>query len=288
MKHKEELIWIYKSEDCALKYVHPYCTMPIFFVKTPQELKKFCVPGYNCRYCVGAVAGCPVATMSNFFGHGLKAGLYSVPFYVMVTFLLISLMLARIICGWLCPMGLIQDLLYKIPTPKLPKSVWTRRLSYLKYVVLVIFVIAIPIYMVNVQGSGAHYLCRNFCVVTLPAAVSGLAKAKASLLNTPRVLLGILVFGSSIFIYRTFCRFLCPLGAWYSLFNKISAYAIKVDEKQCIYCNKCIRTCLMDCEKVGDRECIACGKCLPGCPTKAISYGWRYKRQGATLREMKE
>lgn len=246
-----------------------------FFVKTPQELKKFCVPGYNCRYCVGAVTGCPVASMCNFFGKGLKA----VPFYVVLTFLLISLMLARIICGWLCPMGLIQDLLYRIPTPKLPKSVWTKRLSYLKYVVLAIFVIAIPIYMVNVYGKGAHYLCHNFCVVTLPAAVAGLAKAKTSLLNTPRVLLGIMVFGSAIFIYRTFCRFLCPLGAWYSLFNKISIYAIKVDEKKCINCKKCIRTCLMDCEKVGDRECIACGKCLPGCPTKAISYGLRYKRQ---------
>jgi len=243
-----------------------------FFVKTPQALKEVCVPGYNCRFCVGAVGGCPVATLAKFFGSGFKA----IPFYVIATFLLICLMLGRIICGWLCPMGLIQDLLYKIPTPKLAKSLWTKRLSYLKYLVFFVLVIAVPMYMFAVYGKGAHIICHQFCVVTLPAAVAGLTKSNFYLLNSTRVVLGILVFGSAIFAYRSFCRFLCPLGAWYSLFSKISVYAIKVDEKKCIGCNACTRTCLLDCEKVGDRECIACGKCIKKCPCKAISYGLRY------------
>ena len=110
----------------------------------------------------------------------------------------------------------------------------------------------------------------------MPAAFAGLTASRFSLLTTPRVLLGLVIFGSAIFVYRSFCRFLCPLGAWYSLFSKISVYAIKVDEKKSIGCDKCTRTCLLDCEKVGDRECIACGKCIDKCPCKAISYGFRY------------
>jgi len=117
-------------------------------------------------------------------------------------------MLGRIICGWLCPMGLIQDLLYKIPTPKLAKSLWTKRLSYLKYLVFFVLVIAVPVYMFAVYGRGAHVICHQFCVVTLPAAVAGVTKSNFSLLNSTRVVLGVLVFGSAIFVYRSFCRFL--------------------------------------------------------------------------------
>jgi ferredoxin len=76
----------------------------------------------------------------------------------------------------------------------------------------------------------------------------------------------------SIFIFRFFCRFFCPLGALYGLFNKISIFGIKLDKPKCIDCGLCISKCKMDIHHVGDHECISCGECIDVCPTKAISF----------------
>ena len=75
---------------------------------------------------------------------------------------------------------------------------------------------------------------------------------------------------ASIFIYRFFCRFLCPLGAIYSFFNRVAFFGIKVDNRHCTSCNACVRFCKMDVSKINDRECIRCGDCRPTCKYNAI------------------
>ena len=85
-----------------------------------------------------------------------------------------------------------------------------------------------------------------------------------------------LLFIGSIFIYRIFCRFICPLGAIYGLFNKFSLLGVKVNNDTCINCGKCIKECKMDINKVGDHECINCGECISVCPTNAIQ--WKGKK----------
>ena len=77
---------------------------------------------------------------------------------------------------------------------------------------------------------------------------------------------------SCVFIYRAFCRFFCPLGALYGLFNRISVLGIRLDRPKCIDCGKCHAECKMDIKHVGDHECISCGECISVCPTKAISF----------------
>ena len=104
------------------------------------DSKKFCVPGINCYSCPGAVGACPIGSLQGSFSAD-KSTIY----YVGGILLLYSLFLGRMICGWLCPFGLVQELLYKIKTPKLRKSPVTRILSYLKYVILVFFVFIVPI-----------------------------------------------------------------------------------------------------------------------------------------------
>jgi len=84
-----------------------------------------------------------------------------------------------------------------------------------------------------------------------------------------------------IFIFRLFCRFLCPLGALYGLFNKISVFGIRLDRSKCIDCGKCISHCKVDIRHVGDRECVSCGECIDVCPTQAI----KWKGTGIFLRE---
>jgi len=81
-----------------------------------------------------------------------------------------------------------------------------------------------------------------------------------------------LVIGlACVFCYRSFCRFICPLGAIYGLFNRMGVVGVKVDAGRCNHCGACVRHCGMDIRRVGDHECIHCGKCMDVCSQGAIS-----------------
>ena len=235
--------------------------------------KGFCAPGLNCYSCPGAVLSCPLGSLQG----ALSQSARSFPWYMLGTLLLFGILLGRMICGFLCPFGLIQELLHKIPLPKIKKNRFTKALSYLKYIILAAFVVVIPIVQ-NAPG-----FCKYICPAgTLEAGIP-LAVADPKL----RTLLGTL-FSWKVFVlavivllcmicYRAFCRFLCPLGAIYSFFNPIAFFGITVDRKKCTGCNACIRACKMDVSRVGDHECIHCGACRSICPEDAI--GWRKIRR---------
>jgi len=232
-------------------------------------VKGICAPGLNCYSCPGAVLSCPLGSLQS----GLVSAKYKFPFYVLGTLILFGLLLGRFICGFLCPFGLFQELIYKIPVPKLKKSRFTRILSYLKYIILIGFVIIIPI--VRFEPGFCKYIC--------PAGTAGGAFPLIAVNEKLRPLLGFL-FSWKVFVFalillicmfcfRAFCRFLCPLGALYSLFNPISFFGIKVDHTKCNGCGTCTRNCKMDVKKVCDRECVQCGECIGKCPKGAIGYG---------------
>ncbi len=237
--------------------------------------KGLCVPGLNCYSCPGAVGACPLGSLQGALSNANK----SIPYYVIGIILLYGLCLGRTICGWLCPIGLIQEWLYKIKTFKIKKSYFTRLLSYTKYAILIIFVVILPI-IYGLQHLAVPAFCKYICPAgTLEGAIALLLNPQNesffSMLGpifTWKMIVLILFFVMSILCFRFFCRFLCPLGAIYSFFNRISFLGIKVNANQCINCGKCITTCKMDIAKVGDHECINCGECIPVCPTKAISF----------------
>ena len=236
------------------------------------KTKILCAPGINCYSCPGAVAACPLGSLQGSFSAD-RSTLY----YVGGILLLYSLMFGRMICGWLCPFGLIQELMYKITTPKLKKSKVTRILSYLKYVILVFFVFIVPI-MYAFRDMPFPAFCKYICPAgTIEGGIGLLAnKVNASYFSmlgplfTWKFLLMVSILVGSIFIFRLFCRFLCPLGALYGFFNKISFFGVKVNDAKCVGCNLCIKKCKMDIHHVGDQECISCGECIAVCPTKAI------------------
>jgi polyferredoxin len=196
------------------------------------------------------------------------------PAYIFGTIILFGLLLGRTICGWLCPVGLAQELLYKIKTPKLKKSKATRALSYLKYFLLIALVVILPMF----------FAIPGFCEYVCPAGTfeggvgllsnannEGLLQNLGPLFSWKFTLLVIIVV-ASIFIFRVFCRFLCPLGALYGFFCRIALLGVKLDKDKCTDCGLCITACKMDIKKVGDHECIHCGACISVCPTKAISW----------------
>ncbi len=236
--------------------------------------KSICVPVLNCYSCPGALGACPIGSLQA----TLAGTVLKFPFYVLGLLLLFALCLGRVICGWLCPFGLIQDLLYKIPSSKLHKNAATQKLCRLKYFIAVIFVVLLPVCFWWADGVGAPAFCKYICPAgTLEAGLPLLAlnsylHSGIGFLFAWKFLLLLAVLAACIFIYRPFCRFLCPLGAWYGLFNKLSAFGIAVDAARCTGCNACIKICKMDCKKVGDSECINCGECKKYCPENAISF----------------
>ncbi len=228
--------------------------------------KFICSPGINCYSCPGAIGACPLGTLQN----SLKDKNYF--FYIFGIIFLYGLIFGRFICGWLCPFGLVQDLLHKIKTPKLKKSPVTRALSYLKYVILALAIIFAAL-------SIGTIFCQYICPAGILEAAFGMLPAEPdSLLPilgagfTWKFTLFICFVVISVFVYRAFCRFICPMGAIYSLFNKISFFGIKLEKPKCTNCGRCIAKCEMDIRHVGDRECISCGECIDVCPTKAISF----------------
>ncbi len=236
--------------------------------------KILCSPGINCYSCPGAVGACPLGSLQGSFSAGR-----STLFYVGGILVLYGLMLGRMICGWLCPFGLIQELVYKVKTPKLKKNSVTRLLSYLKYPILVFFVFIVPI-IYAFRDTPLPAFCKYICPAgTLEGGIGLLSnvvnESYFSMLGplfTWKFLLMVSILVGCVFIFRLFCRFLCPLGAFYGLFNKLSFFGIKVNTDKCTNCGLCVSHCKMDIRHAGDMECISCGECVSVCPTKAIRW----------------
>ncbi len=239
------------------------------------NLKAVCVPGFNCYSCPGAVASCPLGALQN----ALNAAGHTAPWYVLGILALFGVTLGRTVCGWICPLGLIQELLHRIPTRKIRKSRITRGLSYLKYIILAVFVIAVPL----IWGVGKGVILPAFCKYICPAGTLegavGLLQHPANAtsfyqlgaLFTNKWVIMVVVGLACVFCYRTFCRFICPLGAIYGLFNRFALTGVKVNPDRCSGCGACVMKCRMDVKHVGDRECISCGKCIDACAEGAIS-----------------
>ncbi len=236
--------------------------------------KALCVPGLNCYSCPAAVGACPLGALQN----AIAASAKRPAFYVIGILLLFGMSLGRTICGWLCPFGLIQELLHRLPGPKLKKGKITRRLSWLKYALLAVLVVVLPLWSAF-RSLPLPAFCKYICPAgTLEGAAALLLHpANAALrgmlggLFLNKLILLALILLACVFLYRAFCRFLCPLGALYGLMTRLALVGIKLDRARCTDCGTCLRVCPMDIRRVGDRECIACGKCVSRCPEQAIS-----------------
>lgn len=238
------------------------------------ETKTLCVPGLNCYSCPGAVGACPLGALQNALASSKTSSLA----YIFGILILFGLLLGRTVCGFLCPFGLVQELLHKIPSPKLKKSRITRVLSYFKYVLLVFLAVLVPIaYSSKLAVPGfCKYICPDGILF---GAIGLLLNSNNSdlfgmlgALFTWKLCLLIIFLVSAVFIYRFFCRFFCPLGAIYGFFCRLALLGVKLDRDKCIDCGLCLSECKMDIAHVGDHECIHCGNCIPVCPTGAIKW----------------
>lgn len=237
--------------------------------------KYLCVPGLNCYSCPGALASCPIGALQAVIG----SWKYDFTWYVTGTLLLFGMIAGRWICGWLCPFGFLQELLHRIPGRKLKVPARLRWLRVTKYVLLAVLVILLPMFAVNYAGQGDPWFCKYVCPAgTIEGALPLMAlnqplRAAAGLLFDWKLFVALATVVLSILLYRFFCRFLCPLGAIYGLFNRLALYRMKVDGRRCTKCGKCSAACKMDivpCETPNSAECIRCGCCRQACPHGAL------------------
>ena len=240
------------------------------------KLKEFCLPGLNCYSCPGALGSCPIGSLQA----TLDSGSYKIAFYVLGFLFFFGSVFGRFVCGWLCPFGLAQDLIHKIPLFRKIKNLPGHRcLVWIKYVVLVLFVIILPMTVLNVSGSGQPWFCEYLCPsgmlfggIPLTAVNAGLrSAARYRFLWKLVLLVGILLL--SVKVYRPFCKYLCPLGAIYGLFNPIAFYRFRVVDEKCTRCGACQKVCKMDIPvylEPNHRECIRCNDCRRACPTGAL------------------
>lgn len=238
--------------------------------------KTICVPGLNCYSCPGALGSCPIGSLQAVLG----SRNYRFSFYIVGFLMLVGSLFGRFICGWLCPFGLIQDLIYKIPFFKKRKNLPAhKQLVWLKYIILIGFVILLPLFAVDIIGQGSPWFCQYICPSgtltagiplvlknpVLKAAIGGLFWWKVSIL--------VILILLSFWVYRPFCKYLCPLGAIYGFFNPIAFHRYEVDENACTKCGACQKACKMDIkvwEKPNSMECIRCGDCLKSCSLGAL------------------
>ena len=238
--------------------------------------KYVCVPGLSCYSCPGAAGACPVGAFQAVVG----SSKFRFSYYITGILILFGVLLGRFICGFLCPFGWFQELLHKIPSPKLSTKK-LKPLRYLKYAVLLVMVVLLPLLAVNELGMGDPFFCKYLCpqgvlegALPLSLTNAGIRAALGKLFTWKACILLAVIMGSVVF-YRPFCKWLCPLGAFYALLNKVSLFQMRVDTHKCVSCGACARACKMDVDITktpNHAECIRCGMCMKACPTDAIQY----------------
>lgn len=269
-----QILWAAATNSYAAGFVHGKIYK--------GSLKSVCVPGLNCYSCPGAVGSCPIGSLQAVLG---SARLFHFSCYVLGFLLVTGALCGRFVCGWLCPFGLIEELLFKIP---FIKKIGTFRgdgpLRWLKYVILAVFVILLPMFLVNISGNGTPYFCMLICPAgTLEGGIPLVImnrdlQSAVGWLYAWKVTILVAVILASVVIYRPFCKYLCPLGAVYALFNPVSLYRMSIEEDRCTQCAECSRVCPMNIrvfENPNGAECIRCGKCKAACPNGAIGLGFR-------------
>lgn len=234
-------------------------------------LKVVCSPGLNCYSCPAATTYCPIGSLQQMMAGirlALENGQNFFGLYVIGTMGILGGVFGRLICGWACPFGLIQELLHKIPSRKFNIP---QKLNYIKYFFLIFFVFLLPLTVVDAFGYGEPWYCKYFCPAgTLEAGLPMLLLQPELgrtigpiFYNKLFILVGFIIW--SILASRPFCRTACPLGAFYALFKKLKLVKLRLVEENCTKCGECHSVCPMGVkfnESPENAECISCLKCM--------------------------
>lgn len=232
------------------------------------RLHTFCGPVFHCYSCPLATLACPIGVLANF------SALHVFPYVAFGMLLGAGAVFGSLVCGWMCPFGLLQDLVGRIPLPKFSLPSWT---GYLRYAVLLGLVLAVP----YLYGE-AHplFFCRLCPAGAVEAAMPYTAQTAAAGAvvwpSTLKVTILVLFVAAMLFTWRPWCATLCPLGAIYGLCNYFSLFYMRFHADRCRQCASCRNPCLGGGGPEGradDARCVRCLECS-GCNAVTIGTIW--------------
>ncbi len=213
-------------------------------------------PGLHCYACPLAITICPIGLMQNLVIYG------TVPYFWVATIVAYGLIAGRGFCGWFCPFGTLNDLL------SFRKVRINGLASYSKYAVLAGTIIA-------AWAFADTMFCKLCPVGGLEASIPYFFLGVASLNRPFLIHLGTLAATllGMVIISRFWCRYLCPMGALLSLFNRVSFLHLTLNASQCSRCGECASACPMGLnphEEYDSHNCTKCGECTEACHMEAL------------------
>jgi len=182
-----------------------------------------------------------------------------------------TIILGRFFCGWMCAFGTLSDVLYYISSKvfkvkfKISEKL-DRVLKYSKYVILIFLVIVA--WTFGLSGLEKANPWNAFGVILTVGKVPDISFALTEFTIGTLLLFAIVV--ASFFIERFFCRYLCPLGALFTLMSRLRIIKVHKTTEKCGSCKMCTNSCAMGIplykyERVDSGECIQCFKCISAC-----------------------
>lgn len=195
--------------------------------------------------------------------------IYSGTVVLLILTVIMAILFRRSFCGLLCPFGALQELFGKIGRKVLKKRLIIptyidRPLRYLKYFILLL-----------TAGMAWYYGTLWMAPYDPYSAYSHLSAFNDSIKEDPLAIIGFLLLAVTVlgsFIYdRFFCKYLCPVGAFYGIIGKLSPTKIERNADLCVNCKKCNKVCPVNIdveksEKITSAECINCNECVLSCP----------------------
>ncbi|MBI2384813.1 MAG: 4Fe-4S binding protein [Elusimicrobia bacterium] len=206
--------------------------------------------------------------------------------------LLATLLLGRVYCGWICPVGLLMPLIRRLRSvlaflelPVHDVRFWKgNKYALLGAAALIGLIGGLPllhyIYPPAIISREAH----SFATVLFDRAESGRFGFPWGFFSGGMIFLGLVALVEVAVAPGFWCASLCPGGALYSALSRWKLLRVKRTKSACIDCVLCDKACPMQLQPMTDKtggECDSCGVCVDACPTKALSF--RFSRSDAAL-----
>jgi len=221
------------------------------------RLHTVCSPVFHCYSCPLATFACPIGVLAQF------SAIHFFPALAFGTLLAVGALLGSFVCGWICPFGLLQDLVGRIPTRKYELPGW---MGYSRYVTLVALVLAVPYWF---GEDHPLFFCRLCAAGALEGAVPNMARLAISgetvIWPSPVKTIILVVFAAAmLFTWRPWCTLFCPLGAIYGLCNRFSFFFLRFRPDRCNDCDLCRSLCRYHGRaqrRSSQTQCIRCLDC---------------------------